>query len=198
LTLTRSAVEVIRTPTRIIKPRRFDVRVSLKGQVWRRIQVEIAPDEADASSEQDLLAAPGLRHFGLPSPDQLVGIAMRFQIAQKIHACTDPHELPESRNDRARDVVDLLLLRDLVLVEGGPTLAQLRQACVALFAARAADALTLGRAARAWPPQAVAHPHWPADYAAAAAAAAGGVALPLDEAIAEINAWIVAIDTASE
>ena len=38
---------------------------------------------------------------------------MRFQIAQKLHAVTDPHEPPDLINDRARDVVDLLLLRDL-------------------------------------------------------------------------------------
>lgn len=58
LTLTRDAIEVINAPGKIIKPRRFDVLVSLKGQVWRRIQIEIAPDEAGASSEQDILAAP--------------------------------------------------------------------------------------------------------------------------------------------
>jgi hypothetical protein len=118
--LTRDAIEVINTPGKIIKPRRFDVLVSLKGQVWRRIQIEIAPDEAGASSEQDILTAPGLHHFGLPSPDHLVGIAMRFQIAQKIHAGTDPHDPPGLRNDRARDIVDLLLLRDLVNAEQAP------------------------------------------------------------------------------
>jgi hypothetical protein len=36
---------------------------------------------------------------------------MRYQIAQKVHASTDPHNPPEFVNDRARDVVDLLLLR---------------------------------------------------------------------------------------
>jgi len=195
LTLTRDPVEVINTPGKIVKPRRFDVLVSLKGQVWRRIQVEVSPDEAGASDGQDILTAPGLHYFGLPSPDRLVGIAMRFQIAQKIHACTDPHEPPELRNDRARDAVDLLLLRDLVATEQTPTLAELRQACVALFAARAAEARALGRPDRPWPPTAVALDHWSTDYATAATL--GGITLPLKVAIAELNVWILAIDSAA-
>jgi hypothetical protein len=44
------------------------------------------------------------------SPDALATLALRFQIAQKLHACTDPHDSPASINDRPRDVVDLLLL----------------------------------------------------------------------------------------
>ena len=148
MTLTRSEPEVIASPARVVKPRRFDVWVSLRGRVWRRVQVEIASDEAGAGDEQDVLTPPGLAHFGLPDPDFLVGIALRYQIAQKIHACTDPHDPPDERNDRARDVVDLLLLRDLAATEGAPSLAQLREACVALFAARATDARTLSHTQR--------------------------------------------------
>ena len=196
LTLTRDPIEVIDTPGKIIKPRRFDVLVSLKGQVWRRIQVEIAPDEAAASNEQDVLPAPSLHYFGLPTPDHLVGIAMRFQIAQKIHACTDPHEPPGLRNDRARDTVDLLLLRDLLTAEQSPTLAVVRQACIALFESRAAEARALDRPERAWPPTAIAHDHWPTDYAAAATA--GNTALSLEDAIAELNTWIQTIDAAHD
>ncbi|MHB8340488.1 MAG: nucleotidyl transferase AbiEii/AbiGii toxin family protein [Mycobacteriales bacterium] len=122
LSLTRSPIEVINSPGKIVKPRRFDVLVSLKGQLWRRIQVEIAPDEADASDEQDILPPPSLHYFGLPTPDHLLGIAIRFQIAQEIHACTDPHQPPALRNDRARDAVDLLLLRDFVVAQQSPTL----------------------------------------------------------------------------
>lgn len=194
LVLTRGAIEVINAPGKVIKPRRFDVLVSLKGQVWRRIQVEIAPDEAGASAEQDILAAPGLHHFGLPSPDHLVGIAMRFQIAQKIHAGTDPHDPLDLRNDRARDIVDLLLLRDLVEAEQSPTADEIRQACVSLFEARAAEARKLGRPERSWPPVAIAHEHWSRDYSVAATA--GGVTVSLADAINELNTWIAQIDAA--
>lgn len=46
LTLRRGPVEAINVPTRILKPRRFDIIMELRGVTWRRIQVEAAPDEA--------------------------------------------------------------------------------------------------------------------------------------------------------
>ena len=55
------------------------------------VAVEISGDEADAAQEHDVLTSVNLDYFGLPTPEQLLGIAVRFQIAQKLHACTDPH-----------------------------------------------------------------------------------------------------------
>lgn len=109
------------------------------------------PRRGGAGDEQDVLVAPELGHFGLPNPDFLLGIALRYQIAQTIHACTDPHDPPGARNDRSRDVVDLLLLRDLAELDGSPTHAELREACAALFAARATDAHTLRRGSGSGP-----------------------------------------------
>jgi hypothetical protein len=45
---------------------------------------------------------------------------MRYQIAQKLHAGSDPHEPPAYVNDRARDLVDLLLLKQLAESTGEP------------------------------------------------------------------------------
>lgn len=50
LTLSRTPVEVIDTPGKVVKPRRFEVKVSLRGRVWRSIKVEVSPDEAGAGS----------------------------------------------------------------------------------------------------------------------------------------------------
>lgn len=47
---------------------------------------------------------------------------------------------------------------------------------------------------RAWPPTLVAHPHWADDFTRAATS--GGVDLPLEEAVAEVNAWIERIELA--
>lgn len=113
LTLRRGEVEVIDVPTKIIKPRRFDIILDMRGMTWRRIQFEVSPDEAGIGDEREAIEPVPLAGFGLPNPDVLVGITMRFQIAQKLHAVTDPHGPPDLINDRARDVVDLLLLRDL-------------------------------------------------------------------------------------
>ncbi len=130
----------------------------------------------------------------LPDPDALVGIAMRFQIVQKMHAVSDPHEPPDSINDRARDVVDLLLLRDLAAETGTPTLAQIHAAGAALFEARAEEARHLGLPARTWPPTVNGHAHCGPDYKRAAASAT--IELSLDAAVAEINAWIAQVDNA--
>ncbi len=194
LTLRRTNVEVIHVPTRVTQPRRFDLILELRGITWRRIQFELSPDEAGISNEDETIEAPPLGGFGLPDPDTLVGIAMRFQIAQKLHAVTDPHTPPESINDRARDVVDLLLLRDLVRETGSPTLPLLKSAAVAVFEARASEAEQLGRNQRHWPPTLVAHNHWGDDHARAAAS--GGINLGLDDAVAEVNDWIAEIDAA--
>jgi hypothetical protein len=188
LTLERGQVEVIEAPTRIIKPRRFDMLVLLRGARWRKIQVEIAPDEGNAGSVPDLLAAPPLTGFGLPTPDHLAALAMRYQIAQKIHAASDPHDPPAFVNDRPRDVIDLILLRDLVNAAGSPTLAKIREAVEDIFTARAHDADTLGRPARRWPATVTTHPHWQTAYTSAAESA--GITLTLEEAVAEVNDWL--------
>jgi hypothetical protein len=133
LTLRRGQVEVVNVPTKLIKPRRFDIVIEFRGVTWRRIQFEVSPDEAGIGQDFEAIEPPPLSGFGLPDPDTLVGIAMRFQIVQKIHAVSDPHEPPHSINDRARDVIDLLLLRDLAGATGSPTLAEIHAAAGACW-----------------------------------------------------------------
>lgn len=188
VTLRRGPVEIIDVPTRVLKPRRFDIILELRGVPWRRIQFEISPDEAGIGAESEAIAAPALVGFGLPEPDALVGIALRHQIAQKFHAVTDPHDPPASVNDRARDVVDLVLLEDLVTAAGSPTDSEIAEAAAAVFRGRAEEAIALGREPRSWPAYLTAHPHWAGDYRHAAASAQ--LELPLDEAVARVNGWI--------
>ncbi|WP_186276964.1 nucleotidyl transferase AbiEii/AbiGii toxin family protein [Corynebacterium anserum] len=192
LELRRGEVKTINVPTKITKPRRFNITIDLKGRSWRSIDFEISPDEAGIGAEQEAIEPPLLSGFGLPTPDVLVGITMRFQIAQKLHAVSDPHEPPTFKNDRARDLVDLILLRDLITATGTPTLTEVREAGQAIFDSRAKEADILGYPARSWPPTIIAHKHWGNDYARAAKP--GGIHLPLESAVAEINNWISAID----
>ena len=194
LSLSRTEVEVIDAGGKVIKPRRFWVKLAIKGKVWRSVKVEIAGDEADAADEHDVLTSVNLDHFGLPTPDQLLGIAVRFQIAQKLHACTDPHRPPTEPNDRARDISDLLLLRDLVGLEGQLTEADIGNACAALFHARADEATALGRSPRAWPPVVQAHPHWRDDYERVARESR--VSHSLTDAVAALNEWIIELEAA--
>ncbi|MDR1213502.1 MAG: nucleotidyl transferase AbiEii/AbiGii toxin family protein [Propionibacteriaceae bacterium] len=188
----RGDIEVIDTPAKLVKPRRVQVTLTLRGVTWRKIQVELSPDEGHAGESADVFPAPALAGFGLPDPRTLVGLTMRYQIAQKLHASTDPHHPPEYVNDRARDVVDLSLLKDLVEKSGSPTPSEIRQAATDIFAARAAEARALGRNQRDWPPTLTAYPHWAADYTKAAASA--HLTRPLDEAVEYLNQWIAQID----
>jgi len=194
LRLYRGEVEVVNVPTRIVKPRRFDIYLELRGATWRRIQFEISPDEAGIGRESEAIKAPPLAAFGVPDPGMLVGITMRHQIAQKLHAVTDPHDPPTAINNRPRDVVDLVLLRHLVTDSGTPTLDAIREAGIAVFNARAAEARQLRLTPRAWPPTVVGHPHWRVDYERAAESA--GLKLSLIEAVIAINEWVSEIDAA--
>jgi hypothetical protein len=138
--------------------------------------------------------APSLSGFGLPTPDHLASLTLRYQIAQKVHASTDPHEPPEYLNDRARDVVDLLLLHDLSGETGHPDKPSISTAILDIFSARAAEAETLRRKPRHWPARLVAHPHWRESFNKAATSA--GLDISLEDAVDQVNAWLDEIDEA--
>lgn len=194
LTLKRQEVERIEVPNRSIKPRRFDITVSLKGETWRRVQVEISPDEGQAGTLSESFSPPSLAGFGLPSPDRIASLSMSYQIAQKIHACTDPHDPPAFVNDRARDVVDLLLLKELAETTQHPPLDEVRHAVEDVFSARAEDATAAGTTPRSWPTRAVQHPHWGASFASAAESA--GQTFTFADAIGRLNDWLDLIEHA--
>ena len=82
----------------------------------------------------------------------------------------------------------------MAAVDAAPSYVHLREACAALFTARASDAHTLMREERGWPPRLVAHPHWSNDYDKAARQA--GVDLPPGQAVDDVNAWIELIESA--
>lgn len=192
LQLVRGDVEIIETPAKIIKPRAFTISIILKGETWRKINVEISPEEGEAGAEQEYVRPPAFGGLGLPTPEMLVTLAMRYQIAQKVHSATDPHDPPEYVNNRPRDVVDLLLIRDLVQETGEPSPGRIREAIIDVFTARAVEAARLGRQTRSWPARIVALPNWFADYPAAAEAA--GLELTLEQTVNQANKWLDKID----
>lgn len=194
LTLVRGQVETIEVPNRVVNPERFDIIVSLKGVTWRRVQVEISPNEGQAGVMPESIPSPSLAGFGLPSPGRFASLSMSYQIAQKIHACTDPHTPPTFVNDRARDVIDLLLLRDLIESTQHPVLGEVRSAVEDVFAARAAEAADAGVTPRSWPARAIAHSHWGTSFASAAESA--GRMVSLADAVDQLNDWLALIENA--
>lgn len=189
ISLSRTDIATINAP-RLVKPRRFDVILSIKGVTWRRIQVEVAFSEGSIGNQTDRLAAPSSGFFGVPAVAELVGITMDYQVAQKLHACSDPHRPPEFKNDRVRDIVDLLLIRDTFYT--GPThLGGIRLAVEDVFTARADEAQQLGLKPRHWPPLIETNPLWELTYAKPASDV--DMTYTLTEAIFEVNAWITRI-----
>jgi len=148
-TLETSDIEIITGVKKLVKPRRFEVQLIVKGAVWRKVKVEVGFPEGKIADRAEPVPTPPVGFFGVDAPDHLVGIAMDYQVAQKMHACTDP-DTPDWTNDRVRDIIDLNLLHDH-FYDGEPPMS-LKAACVDLFDARAAEAAALGETPRSWPP----------------------------------------------
>ena len=83
---------------------RVEVAVQYKTRAWQTVDIDLGPSEA---REVDLVtpAITGLAEMGLPVTAHVRCISIHEQVAQKLHACTGPQ-----RKDRARDVLDILLL----------------------------------------------------------------------------------------
>ncbi|MEO8452714.1 MAG: nucleotidyl transferase AbiEii/AbiGii toxin family protein [Gemmatimonadota bacterium] len=133
---------------------RVSVQIDYRSQRWATVQVDLAgPDAIDMETEQ--LGGIPLVRFGLSGPTDVVCLSLRYHIAQKFHGMTKG---PQGRreNDRFRDAVDLLLLRDLVADDDLPTV---RVACEETFQARREHA---------WPPTIALPESWRAPFAAMA------------------------------
>lgn len=83
--LTRDAPEPVGNTQAI----RIRVRLSYKGRTWGSIQLELAPAEGNMGSEFDRVTAMPLDSLQVPGPEAVHCLALRWQVAQKLHACTE-------------------------------------------------------------------------------------------------------------
>ena len=120
---------------------RVEVAVQYKTRAWQTVDIDLGPSEA---REVDLVtpAIPGLAEMGLPVTAHVRCISIHEQVAQKLHACTGPQ-----REDRARDVLDILLLDMLGQLDYGRTRA-------------AAERIFTERATHLFPPSAALPVEW--------------------------------------
>jgi len=128
---------------------RVEVSVEYAHKGWSRIQVDLTPREGD-STEFEMVEALDLREFFFDFPERLPCLSLYVQAAQKLHAMTLPGR-PGRPNERFRDLVDLLLLKELIT-----DFAAFRESCEKVFALRAIHP---------WPPLIEAHEHWVAPFA---------------------------------
>jgi len=162
---------------------RLDIKLTYRGRSWATMQLEVAATEGQAGREIDRVAGKPLDSLGIAAPNDVPCVSIRYQIAQKLHACT---EVPsdDRENDRFRDLIDHLLLEDLVEEDEWP---RVRDACAEVFALRAKHP---------WPPTVTVFDSWPNAYRALAAELAFPIA-EVQEAADAVQAMIERIATAS-
>ncbi len=174
--LTRDAPEIIPN-TKAVRVR---LRLSYKGRSWGSVQLEMAPVEGRMGLELDRVEAMSLDSLRVPLPEAANCISLRYQVAQKLHACTEVFE--EGReNDRFRDVMDILLVEDLLYDIG---LNRVREACVDIFTVR--DKHT-------WPPTVTVYDSWRVPFAELARENRF-TPEDIDEAAAALTALIAAVE----
>lgn len=143
-TLIRDAPEDIRNTGAM----RLRLRLSYKGREWGSVKLELAPVEGQMGTELDRVEAAPVDGLQVPVLQVVSCVSVRYQVAQKIHACTEVFGAGAD-NDRFRDVMDIVLVEDLVRGEVGLT--RTREACIDIFTVRAKHD---------WPPQVTVYESW--------------------------------------
>jgi hypothetical protein len=149
--LTRDEPQII-TNTKAVRVR---LRLTYKSRSWGSVQLEMAPVEGRMGRELDCVKAMSLESLQLPLPDVANCVSLRYQVAQKLHACTEIFAKGRE-NNRFRDVMDILLVEDLLHDIG---LGLVREACVDIFT---------GRDKHSWPPTVTVYDSWRVPFAALA------------------------------
>jgi hypothetical protein len=160
--LTAGAIEPI-GPTGAV---RIPIRIAYAHYDWSLVDLEVSAAEGqsrDATMIEYASPAPALSVFGLPDGERVALFPLSYQIAQKLHACTEVRS--DRDNDRFRDLVDLILLEEII---AAGDLAAVRSACEEVFALRARQS---------WPPSIRIYPLWPEQYRALAT----GMGFPITE-----------------
>ena len=164
-------------------PTRMKVKLRYKGKPFMTMPLEVSPAEAGSIDDPELVpVALTLETVQLDSPDELPFLPLRYQIAQKLHACSEP-STDDFSNDRARDLADLDLIQELSVEP--EHLPEIREACVEIFE---------HRGKHAWPPTIVAGPDWNVIWENLAAK--NGLEMTLDEALDAANEFTTRIHTA--
>lgn len=157
---------------------RFDVKLSYESRSWATLRVEVSPPEGQAH-EPESIPALSVSEFGLAGPTAVACLSLRFQVAQKIHACTERY--PDRQNERVHDLIDLQLMEELVKDHR-----RVKSACTEIFNLRGTHP---------WPPALTVEPTWPGTYRELAAE----LDFPtndINDAIARVQALIDQIQSA--
>lgn len=93
-------------PHYVMQP--VDVKLSYKGRSWCTVKLEVGHNEIGDADDADLCLADDVaamfEMLGFPKPRPIPLMRLHYQIAQKLHALTEPG------SRRAHDLIDLQLL----------------------------------------------------------------------------------------
>jgi hypothetical protein len=123
----------------------MEFAVSYRGGAWASISIDVARNESGEHEIEWLPAIPLTESFGVTGPDTLPCLPLCHHIAQKLHGLTLPPR-PGKRNERFRDLIDLLLMETLVI-----DYRNLRKTCEGVFQSRGTHP---------WPPPLDLPEHW--------------------------------------
>jgi len=130
---------------------RLDVKLLFRGRSWSTLRLEVAGPDSQATDGAPVPAIP-IDEFGISGPETIPCLSLRYQIAQKLHAVTE--RFPDRENERFRDLIDLIICRDLI-----EEINLVKEACLDTFAARGKHS---------WPPELLIPGPWAEPYAALA------------------------------
>ncbi len=130
----------------------FDVELDYLGRSWRTVTFELGHNEIDDAVDPELRIADDLvglfTDLGLPAPEPIPVMRADHQVAQKLHAVSEPG------SERVRDLVDLQLLAKGEELD----LSQVKATCLRLFD---------HRRRHVWPPTTEVDAEWGDLYEAA-------------------------------
>ena len=173
--VTRDAVEAIENTNAV----RVRLRLTYKGRSWGSVKLEMAPVEGKMGSELDRVPAAPMEPLQVPVPDCVNCVSLRYQVAQKLHACTEVFAAGRE-NDRFRDVMDILLVEEMLR---DSSLARVQEACIDIFRVREKHS---------WPPSVTVYSSWREPFAKLARDN-GFTPEDIDEAVASLTALIADI-----
>ena len=161
----------------------FDIKLSYCGRSWQTVRIEIGHNEiGDADEYEEYLPqtlAAAFEALSFPHPAPLRVMKLSYQVAQKLHAVSEPG------SERAHDLIDL----QLMTVHSTLDFPDINKTCNRLFKYRRKHD---------WPPKVTLGAGWREAYEEAFSTIddASGLFPSVEEAVVWVNHLIMKIDTA--